>query len=107
MLTVATAKPATARLDEPTAFKIGLLMDFSRGSTEVLRDRRRAFELAIKHVNGGGGVFGLPVTVAFGDITADPEKAVAAARHLVEVNGAHAIVGLTEDSGSLPSSDRM
>ena len=81
----AAVEPTAARSDEPTALKIGLLMDFSGGSTEVLRDRRRAFELAIEHVNEGGGVFGLPVTIAVGDTTADPEKAVAAARHLVEV----------------------
>ena len=103
----AAVEPTAARSDEPTAFKIGLLMDFSRGSSEVLRDRRRAFELAIKHVNEGGGVFGLSVTVAVGDTTADPEKAVAAARNLVEVEGVHAIVGPNASANALPVADRV
>ena len=99
--------PTTARSDEPTALKIGLLMDFSSGSTEVLRDRQRAFELAIKHVNEGGGVFDLPVTVAVGDTTADPEKAVAAARRLVEAEGVHAIVGPNASANALPVAERV
>ena len=103
----AAVEPTAARSDEPTALKIGLLMDFSSGSTEVLRDRQRAFELAIEHVNEGGGVFRLPVAVAIGDTTADPEKAVAAARHLVEVEGVHAIVGPNASANALPIAERV
>ena len=103
----AAVAPTTARSDESAALKIGLLMDFSSGSTEVLRDRQRAFELAIKHVNEGGGVFGLPVTVAIGDATADPEKAVSAARRLVEVERVHAIVGPNASASALPVAERV
>ena len=96
----------TGAAAEPTggsrALKIGLLLDLSSGSAEVYRDRQRAFELAIKHINDGGGVFGLPVTVAVADATADPEKAVAATRHLVEVEGVHAIVGPNASASALP-----
>ena len=106
-LTGAAAEPTTARPDEATALKIGLLMDLSSGSAEVYRDRQRAFELAIRHVNEGGGVFGLPVTVAVGDTTADPEKAVAAARRLVEVEGVHAIVGPNASVNALPVAERV
>ena len=98
----AAVGPAAARSDEPTALRIGLLLDLSSGSAEVYRDRQRAFELAIEHVNDGGGVFGLPVTVAVADATADPEKAVAAAWHLVEVEGVHAIVGPNASASALP-----
>ena len=87
MLIGAMTEPTATRAEERAALKVGLLMDFSGGSTEVLRDRQRAFELAIKHVNDGGGVFGLPVRVVVGDTTADPEKAVAEARRLIEVEG--------------------
>ena len=103
----AAVEPTAARSGESAALKIGLLMDFSRGSTEVLRDRRRAFELAIKHVNEGGGVFGLPVTIAIGDATADPEKAVAAARRLIEVEAVHAIVGPNASASALPVAERV
>ena len=47
-------------------------MDFTDGSAEVARDRRRGAELAVKHVNDAGGVFGLPVQIAVGDTTRDP-----------------------------------
>ena len=77
LLTGAAAEPAVAQSDRPNALKIGLLMDFSSGSTEAARDRQRAFDLAIKHVNDGGGVFGRAVSVAVGDTTANPETAVA------------------------------
>ena len=106
-LIVAATVPTAARQDEPTALKIGLLMDFSSGSTEVLRDRQRAFELAIKHVNQGGGVLGLPVSVAIGDTTADPEQAIVAARRLVEVQGVHAIVGPNASASALPVAERV
>ncbi len=106
-LTVAAAEPATAPTSEATALRIGFLLDLSSGSAEVYRDRQRAFELAIKHVNEGGGVFGLPVTVAVADATADPEKAVAAARRLVEVEGVHAIVGPNASASALPVAERV
>ena len=98
---------AAARTDEVAALRIGLLLDLSSGSAEVYRDRQRAFELAIKHVNEGGGVFGLPVTIAIGDTTAGPEKAVMAARRLVEVEGVHAIVGPNASVNALPVAERV
>ena len=107
MTLIGAAAPTAARADEPAALKIGLLMDFGSGSAEVLRDRRRAFELAIAHVNEGGGVFGLPVTIAVGDATSDPEKAVVAARHLVEVEGVHALVGPNASVSALPVAERV
>ena len=107
MLIGTMVEPMATRAKESAAFKIGLLMDFSGGSAEVLRDRQRAFELAIKHVNDGGGVLGLPVVVAVGDSTADPDKAVAEARRLVEVEGVHAIVGPNSSANTLPIAERV
>ena len=106
-LNVAVAETTAAQTDESTPLKIGLLLDLSSGSAEVYRDRQRAFELAIEHVNEGGGVFGLPVAVAVADATADPEKAVAAARRLVEVEGVHAIVGPNASASALPVAERV
>ena len=99
-------EPTSTRADEKAALKIGLLMDFSGGSAEILRDRQRAFELAIKHVNDGGGVLGLPVEAAVGDTTANPEAAVAEARRLVQVERVHAIVGPNSSAASLPIAER-
>ena len=101
------AEPTTARAEHSAALRIGLLLDLSSGSAEVYRDRQRAFELAIEHVNESGGVFGLTVTVAVADATADSEKAVAAARRLVEVEGVHAIVGPNASASALPVAERV
>ena len=84
-----------------TSLKIGLLLNFT-GSPEASADRERAFNLAIRHVNAGGGVLGMPVEGVSADATADPAVAVKAARHLVEVQGVHAIVGPNASSAALP-----
>ena len=107
LLTGTVAEPAAGPPDRPDALKIGLLMDFSSGSTEAARDRQRAFDLAIKHVNDGGGVFGRAVAVAYGDTTANPETAVAVARHLIEVEGVHAIVGPNASANALLLAERV
>ena len=107
MLIGTMAEPPSARTEEGAALKIGLLMDFGSGSGEASRDRQQAFELAIKHVNDGGGVLGLPVAVAIGDTTADSEAAIAEARRLIEVEGAHVIVGPNSSANALPIAERV
>ena len=86
---------------ETTPLKIGLLLDFT-GSPEASADRKRAFDLAILHINEGGGVLGMPVGSAVANATRDPSTAVEAARHLVEVEGVHAIVGPNASAAALP-----
>ena len=78
-----------------------MLLNFSEGAPAKAKDRQRAFDLAVKHVNQGGGVFGRPVEVVVGDSTLDPAKAVEAARRMVEVEGVHAIVGPSSSANSL------
>ena len=89
-----------------TPLKIGLLLNFT-GSAEASADRKRAFDLAIRHVNDGGGVFGMPVEGVSADATQDPSVAVEAARNLVEVEGVHAIVGPNASSAALPISQSV
>ena len=72
LLAGVSALPSAAGAAGSTGLKIGLLMDFS-GSADASRDRRRAFELAIGHVNAGGGALGRPVAFVVGDTAADPE----------------------------------
>jgi branched-chain amino acid transport system substrate-binding protein len=86
--------------------KIGLLLDFT-GSPEASADRKRAFDLAIRHVNEGGGVLGIPVEGVAADATRDPAVAVEAAKHLVEVEGVHAIVGPNASAASLQVSQNV
>ena len=89
-----------------TPLKIGLLLNFT-GSPEASADRKRAFDLAIKHVNEGGGVLGMLVEGVSADATPDPSAAVEAARRLVEVEGVHAIVGPNASSASLSVSQSV
>ena len=86
--------------------RIGLLLNFS-GTSNRSVERRQAFELAIKHVNAAGGVFGLPVETVMADSTQDPEAAAAAARRLVEEEGVHAIVGPSSSANSLLVVERV
>ena len=89
-----------------TPLKIGLLLNFT-GSPEASADRKRAFDLAIKHINDGGGVLGMPVEGVSADATQGPSVAVEAARDLVEVEGVHAIVGPNTSSAALQISQSV
>ena len=102
LIIVASGCNSTSKEEpETTPLKIGLLLDFT-GSPEASADRKRAFDLAIRHINAGGGVLGMPVGSAVADATRDPSVAVEAARHLVEVEGVHAIVGPNASAAALP-----
>ncbi len=90
-----------------TPLKIGLLLNFSEGATERAIERQRAFNLALKHINAGGGVFGVPVEVAVGDTTRDPTVAVEAARRLIEDEGVHALVGPSSSANTLQVAERV
>ncbi len=77
--------------DEP--LKIGLLADFSGPLAEFGPSIQTGVELAIKHLNDGGGVLGHQVQLVTGDTALDPTQATEETRRLIEVEGVHAIVG--------------
>ena len=83
------------------------MLNFSEGATERAIERQRAFNLAIKHINAGGGVFGVPVESAAGDTTRDPMVAVEAARRLIEDEKVHAIVGPSSSANTLSVAERV
>ena len=88
--------------DSPGPLRIGLLLYFSETSaTGRSHERQQGFDLAIKHVNAAGGVFGHPVETIAADSTLDPEKAAAEAKRLIEEEGVHAIVGPSSSANSL------
>ena len=87
--------------------RLGLLLNFTGGAPERSADRKRAFDLALKHLNQAGGVLGQPVQVVEADSTLDPERAVAEARRLVEEEGIHALVGPTTSANALPVAERV
>ena len=103
ILTAAGCGGASDTQPSGAPLKIGLLLDFT-GSPEASSDRKRAFDLAIRHINEGGGVLGMRVESVAADATGDPSTAVRVARHLVEVEGVHAIVGPNASASALPVS---
>ena len=96
--------PPTTETSAP--LKIGLLLNFT-GSPEASVDRERAFQLAIRHINAGGGVLGQSVIGISADATSDPQVAVEAARHLIEIEGVHAIVGPNASAAALPIAETV
>ena len=92
--------------EAPDSLRLGLMLNFSSAS-QTVTDRKRAFDLAIKHVNMAGGVLGAPVEGFEADSTRDPEQGVEAARRLVETEGVHAIVGPTASAVSLPVAETV
>ncbi|MDE2836529.1 MAG: ABC transporter substrate-binding protein [Chloroflexota bacterium] len=87
--------------------KLGLLLDFSEGSTEKARDREQAFNLAVKHVNAAGGVLGRPIETVTRDSTRDPVVAVEEARRMIEEDGIHVLVGPNTSANSLPVAEQV
>ena len=84
--TVSTEKPT-----EP--LKLGFLLDFSGPLAEYGAELVKGFELAIKHINEAGGVWGMPVETAIGDTALDPTVAIEEARRLIEIERVHGLVG--------------
>ena len=99
-LLLAGALAACGGEEEPGPLKVGLMLSFGDSPSETTLGRQRAFELAIQHINEGGGVFGQPVEVAVGDASA-PGGPAAEARRLIEEEGVHAIVGPSSSADSL------
>lgn len=99
VLLAALLVPGCVRADRPEPMKLGLMLDYS-GAPDVSADRERAFDLAIRHINDGGGVLGNPVVGVTRDATRTPGPAVEAARSLIE-EGVHAIVGPNASAAAL------
>lgn len=79
--------------DEGDQLKIAFLADFSGPLAEFGPEIQKGAELAVQHINDGGGVNGQDVVLVTGDTGLDETKSVEEARRLVDVEGVHAIVG--------------
>ena len=87
--------------------KLGLLLDFSGPLAEYGVEMLRGFELAIKHINEAGGVWGVPVETAVGDTAVDPTIAVEEARRLIDVEHIHGLVGPMSSAMALAVSESV
>ena len=86
-------------------FRLGLMLDFTGGLAEYGNEMRLGFDLAIKHINDAGGVWGRPVEVYVTDSTLDPTIATEEARRLIEIEKIHAFVCCTASSITLAVTD--
>ena len=91
--------PATEAMMEPTAMMltdpliIGHLNAFTGSLSYFGETHLNAVNLAAKHVNDAGGIHGAQIEVIEKDTGVNPVQGVDAARALVSVDGAVAIVG--------------
>ena len=99
-----TAQQPAQQAEETTTpgpLKIAFLGDLTGGLAEIGVEMRDGFLLAIKHINAAGGVFGQPVEFLIGDTNTDPTIAVEEARRMIEIEGAHVIVGAHSSTNSI------
>ena len=93
--------------EEQEPLKIGLLLNFGEGAAAASAVRQQSFELAIQHINDGGGVRGQPVAFVVADPSFDPDTAVEVARRLIDVEGVHAIIGPSSSANALAVAERV
>ena len=105
LLLAAGVAGADGHQDGAAPLRMGLLLNFSDDAGD--EDLRKAFDLAVEHLNAGGGVLGQPVEVVTGDPTLDPAAAVVAARRLVEEEGVHVLVGPGTSGTSIPVAEQV
>ena len=91
----------------PGPLKIAFLGDLTGGLAEIGVEMREGFLLAIEHINAAGGVFGMDVEYVIGDTNTDPTIAIEEARRMIEIEGAHAIVGAHSSTNSLAVSESI
>ncbi len=73
--------------------QIGTILAFTGDLASFGPPMRNGADLAAELVNAAGGVLDRPVRAAHKDSGTNPQVAIEAARTLININGAHAIVG--------------
>ena len=91
--------------DSVGPLKIGML--HSSFNDEIRDGMLNAFDLAIKHLNEAGGVFGQPVQVEIVEATTDPDLAVQRALEMIQDDPPHVIVGGWTSGTALPITEEV
>lgn len=87
------ASPSSGARTGRSAVRLGALVPLTRpGWVEAGRHLLAGLELAVREVNGGGGIDGRPLELLVRDTAADPERASAAVAELAGL-GVAAVVG--------------
>lgn len=84
------------------ALKIGGVLSLTGSMSPYGPGQAEAIKIAVDQVNKAGGVLGQPMAAPVEDDETNAASGVNAARKLVDVNGARALVGLLSSSVTLP-----
>src|SRR5207245_5581852 len=82
--------------------KIGGVLPLTGSMAPITKKIAQAAELAIEHVNQGGGIKGCPVQFILRDDQGQPTVGVDAAKYLVEVERVPACTGTISSGGTGP-----
>jgi ABC-type branched-subunit amino acid transport system substrate-binding protein len=96
------APEAQAQTAPSCPVKIGGILPLTGSMGPVGKRISDSAQLAIKHINDGGGIKGCPVQFILRDDQGQPTVGVDAAKYLVEVEGVPAITGTVSSGVSLP-----
>ena len=81
--------------------KLGMVVPLSGPSARFGGFATHGAELAVKQINGAGGVNGAPVTLTRGDSQGTPVESVSAARRMLSETGYQAILGDIASSATI------
>lgn len=95
-----TAAPASAQVSCPV--KIGGILPLTSSMASIAKGIAASAQLALDHINQGGGIKGCQVQLLMRDDQGQPTVGVDAAKYLIEVEHVSAITGSVSSGVSLP-----
>ncbi len=95
----ASTLPAVTYPD--ATFTVGMIGDFTGQAGVYGQPAKNAGELAISDVNQGGGVWGKPAKLIFGEAASSPQQALSEAQRLTKVEGAQILQPTIGSGGCL------
>src|SRR6267142_2162254 len=94
-----SAAPAAA---QSCPVKIGGVLPLTGSMAPITKKIAQSAELAIEHINAGGGIKGCPVQFILRDDQGQPTVGVDAAKYLVEIERVQAITGTVSSGVTAP-----
>lgn len=82
--------------------RIGALMPMTGDLQAYGETSHNGIKLAVMHINQGGGVLGEDVELEIGDTQTTPQAGIDAAKQLISIDGAQAIVGALSSGVTIP-----
>ncbi len=93
LATMALMLPGTASAQVACPVKIGGILPLTGSMAPITKKIAEAAQLALDHINQGGGIKGCPVQLVLRDDQGQPTVGVDAAKYLVEVERVPALTG--------------